>query len=431
MSRLKVVSAMQVTREDLNPCTVKLDIVCNEDQVRKAFDRAYKEASKHIRIPGFRPGSAPKHLVKENAAPQYIKDFAAESIVNSVIKTALDEQKLEAHGQSKVEIKTLEEEPAQCEFSAKVPLKPVVELGEYKGLKVTKPDTDVTDKDVDEYIKEIQDRMSKKEDVTGRGVADGDVATINIKLDGEEGEGRNFMIVAGKTFKALDDALSGMVVEEMKSVDLKFPKSFEEKDWAGKEHHCKITVRSVSAVHAPALDDAFAKELNAKGVDDLKEKVKQFLTGSREAAASEFLNERLLDMIRSGGKVAVPDNMWESVAERKLYDVAQEAARSGIKFEDYAKSNGMTVEEFVKAQQEEARIYVERAVVVREIFAKEEMKLTNTELNAELFDMAREYQIAPQELLTILRKNNAVEDLHYRAIYRKVTKFLIDNAKLD
>ncbi|HMS54362.1 MAG TPA: trigger factor [Fimbriimonadaceae bacterium] len=422
---------MQVTREDLNPCTVKLDIVCNEDQVRKAFDKAYKEAAKHMRIPGFRPGAAPKHLVKQSAAPQYIKDFAAESIVNTVIKSALDEQKLEAHGQSKVEIKTLEEEPAKCEFSAKVPLKPVVELGEYKGLQVAKPNTEVTDKDVDEYIKDLQDRMSKKEEVTGRGVGEGDVATINIKIEGDAGEGRNFMVVAGKTFKALDDAISGMVVEEMKSVDLKFPKSFEEKDWAGKEHHCKITVRSVSAVHAPALDDAFAKELNAKGVDDLKEKVKQFLTGSREAAASEFLNERLLDMIRAGGKVAVPDNMWESVAERKLYDVAQEAARSGIKFEDYAKSNGMTVEEFVKAQQEEARIYVERAVVVREIFAKEEMKLSNTELNAELFDMAREYQIAPQELLTILRKNNAVEDLHYRAIYRKVTKFLIDNAKLD
>ncbi|MFN8219929.1 MAG: hypothetical protein U0S12_07325 [Fimbriimonadales bacterium] len=106
-----------------------------------------------------------------------------------------------------------------------------------------------------------------------------------------------------------------------------------------------------------------------------------------------------------------------------------EQGQAGKTFEEYAKENGMTVEQLVEAQQEEAKLFVQRAVVVREIFAQEKMELSNQELNIELFDMAREFNVAPQELLTVLRKNRAVDDLYFRAIYRKVTKFLSDNTR--
>jgi len=420
---------MQVTREDLNPCTVKLNVVCSPEQVAQAFDKAYRQAAKRVRIPGFRPGHAPKHLVQQSVAPEAIRDMAAENVIEKAFKEALGEMKLEPAGQPSVEVSKLSEEESACEFSAKVPLPPQVELGDYKTLEIERPSDEVTDAEVDEQIEEMRKRKGTRETITDRGAQEGDSAVVNIRVDGEEGDGRNFMIVIGKTFKALDGALTGMNAEEMKSLDLKFPKEFQEKDWAGKQFHCTVTLRSMSSFKLPELDDDFAQSFKADNLDEFRKRLKDQMVRAKSSAINDFVNEKILDLVLQSSIVHVPDTMWESVANRKLQDIAMEQGQAGKTFEEYAKENGMTVEQLVEAQREEAKLFVQRAVVVREIFAQEKMELSNQELNIELFDMAREFNVAPQELLTVLRKNRAVDDLYFRAIYRKVTKFLSDNTR--
>ncbi len=425
---------MQVTREELNPCTIKLSIVASEDLVRQGFDRAYKQASRDVRIPGFRPGAAPKHLVKQRATNDpglmnSIMEFARDHIVNKAYQEALVSEKLEPSGNGAVDVTAFDEESAKTEFVVKVPLAPQVELGEYIGIEVEKPDDTVTDEDVKGYIEEMRKRKGSREEVTSRGAEEGDVAVVNIRLDGEAKDDRSFMVIIGKTFAALDDTLKSMNVEEMRSVDLKFPKTFQEKDWAGKSHHCTVTLRSLSTVSMPELDDEFAKTMKAENVAELETKVRTVLERAKKDAIQEYVNERLLDALLAKSTVHVPDNMWEVVANRKLQDIYQEQGRQGKTVEDYAKENGMTVEELVKAQTEEAQLYVKRAVMVQRIYGDEKMKLTDQELNIELFEMANEFQVPPQDLLTALRKNKALDDLVFRATYKKVTKFLNENAK--
>lgn len=421
---------MQVTREDLNPCTVKLTVVCTTEQVQLAYDKAYKQAAKRIRIPGFRPGHAPKHLVQQNVAREAIQEMAQENLLNVSFNDALKQESIEPGGQSSVEAMSLSEEEGKGEYTAKVPLPPKVELGEYKGVEVDKPDDTVSDEDIEQQIEELRKRKGTRETISDRGAQEGDVAVVNVRADGEEGDGRNFMVIVGKSFKELDAALASMNVEEMKSLDLKFPKDFQEKDWAGKKHHCTVTLRSLSSMKLPDVDDSFAKAFNSNNMDEFKQRLKDQMIRSKSSAIADFVNEKILDAILAVSKVHIPDSMWESVAQRKLQDIAAEQQQQSKSFEDYAKEQGMTAEQLVEAQKEEAKLFVERAVVVREIFAAEKMELTNSEINVELFDMAREYNVAPQELLTVLRKNRAVDDLYFRAIYRKVTTFLAENAKV-
>ncbi|MBX3118906.1 MAG: trigger factor [Fimbriimonadaceae bacterium] len=422
---------MQVTREDLNPCTIKLTVVCGEDQVREGFDKAYKQFAKRIKVPGFRPGHAPKHMVAQSIPKDDLYDSAADNIVRAAFRDALKEQELEPASQPSVELTLINEEEAKCEFSVKVPLAPVVELGEYKGLAAGVPPVDVTDEDIDHQIEELRKRKSTREAITDRGVQDGDVTVVNIKIDGEAGEGRTFMTIAGQTFPQLDKALSGMKAEEVKVVELTFPDNFQEADWKGKKEKCHVTVRSLSSVKLPEVDDEFAQTLQADSVDALRARMRELLSGAKEQMAIEFLNEQLLEALLGSSTIHVPDTMWEQVASRRLYELAVEQQDKGKSMEAYATEQGMTVAELEESWRNEAKMHVTRAVAIQEIFKREKMELTNADLNMQLVSMASEYEVKPEEMLEILKKNKALDELQFRAVFHKVANFLRDNAVLS
>ncbi|MCB8933802.1 MAG: trigger factor [Chthonomonadaceae bacterium] len=420
---------MQITREDLNPCTVSLDVVCDAEAVSAGFEKAFKTLAKQMRVPGFRPGHAPKAVVEKMVEREHLYDAAADAIVRSVVKKALEQEKLEPFDRPSVDLKKLDRDAGECEFSVKVPLAPKVELGDYHGLKAEVPNLQVTDEEVQHQIDELRRRYSTREAITGRGVEEGDVAVVNIKPEGQEGDGRNFMTIAGQTFPALDAALMGMKAEEMKQLELTFPDNFQEKDWQGQTYPCRVTLRSVSSVTLPNLDDEFAKELNLEGMKDLENRMREQIGNAKRAMIQDYVNEQLLEDLASRSTIHVPDTMWEGVANQRLRELAQEQQKKGKTLEQYAAENNMTVEQMVEAWKTEAKTQVIRAIMVREIFAREKMSLSNTELNDELGTMAREFEMPPDQLVEALKKNNALDELHFRALFRKVTLFLDEHAK--
>lgn len=420
---------MVVTREELNPCTIQLKIDVASDDVRGAFDRAFKKLTKGIKIPGFRPGAAPKHMLEQAVDPNRVAELAADMIVRENFTKALAQEKLEPHSQPSISIEKLDPEEAKCEFTAKVPLPPKVELADYRNLSATFPAFQVTDEEVDQQVEELRKGRSTRQAVVDRGIQPGDVAVLNIRIEGEA-DGRNFMTIAGQTFKDLDEAIIGLKPDEIKSLELTFPDNFQEKDWAGKKHKVHVSVRSISAQQLPELDDSFAKSLNLENLDELKSRVRQALERAKQSIVDDYVNEQLLETLLEKSEVAVPDTMWEQVAMRRLNDLAMEQANKGKSMEQYAEEAGMSLEELIAAWQEEAKTHVKRAVIVQKIFELESMQLTDADLNRELFDMAREYNTEPKELFEAMRKQNALSELQFRSVFRKVTDFLRSTADL-
>lgn len=420
---------MQITREDLNPCTVALDVVCDGDAVHAGFEKAFKTLAKQIRVPGFRPGHAPKAVVEKMVDREHLYDAAADHIVRSTVKKAFEQEKLEPFARPSVEMKKLDRDAGECEFTIKVPLAPKVELGDYHGLAAEVPTLAVTDEEVQHQIDEIRRRHSTREAITDRGAEEGDVAVVNIKPEGQEGDGRNFMTIAGQTFPELDAALMGMKAEEMKLLELTFPENFQEKDWQDKTFNCRVTLRSVSSVTLPELDDEFAKELNLEGVQDLENRMREQIGKAKRSMIQDYVNEQLLEELATRSTIHVPDTMWEGVASQRLRELALEQEKKGKTLEQYAAENNMTVEQMVEAWRGEAKTQVIRAIMVREIFAREKMSLSNAELNEELGVMSREFEMRPDQLVETLKKNHALDELHFRALFRKVTQFLDEHAK--
>jgi trigger factor len=143
-----------------------------------------------------------------------------------------------------------------------------------------------------------------------------------------------------------------------------------------------------------------------------------------------MLQEQLLESLREASEISVSDNMWEALANQRLTEIAEQQAQQGKSLEQYAAENGMVIDDLVKAWHEQAKVHVERAMIVREIFSAEKLAITNDELNEELFAMAQEYQMEPMELLEAMRKSGSLQELQFRAISRKVTNFLIENATI-
>lgn len=408
----------------MNPCTIKLTVVCDEEQIKEGYDKAIKQFAKKIKVPGFRPGAAPKAMVEKMIPEAELIDQSADNIARAAFKAAIEQEKLEPHSQPHVEITAYERAENKFEMTILVPLAPVVELGDYKSLTATRPPLEVTEEEIDSYIEEMRRRKSKREAVTGRGVQQGDVAVVNIKIAGEEGDGRTFMTIAGQTFPQLDEALMGMEAEQMKALNLSFPENFQEKDWAGKAFDCQITLRSLSTMKLPELDDAFAQEFNVENVEEFKQRVKESMSRQKAAFFQNYVNEQLLDSLRAASTVHVPDTMWLDVASQRLRETAVEQQRQGKTLEDFAKANNMTLDALIEAQKNEARIQVERAVMVQKIFELEEMRLTNNDLSEQLMILSQEYDMEPKAVLDTLKKNNSVNELQFGAMFRKVLEKL-------
>jgi trigger factor len=421
---------MQVTREDLNSCTVLLNVVCSADQVTDAFDRAIKAIAKEVRIPGFRPGHAPKQMVEKMVNEQELYSQAADILVQRTFSKAVEEQKIQPDTgvRPSVELQNLDRAAKTGTYSAKVPLPPKIKLSEYKGLAATQPPTEVTEEEVEFQINELRKKQGSREAITDRTAQEGDYGVVNIKLDGDKGEGKNFMVVLGQTFPTLDAALLGMSAEEMKHLELDIPTNFSEALWAGKKHQAQVTLNSISAITLPALDESFAKSVQTESVEELRTRMREGIVSAKAQMVRDMLQDQLLENLRQSSEVEVSDNMWEALANQRLGEIQQQQQQAGKTLEQYAQENGMTMDEFVKAWNDQAKVHVERAMVVREIFAKEKLQITNEELNQELFHMAQEFQVEPMELLEYMRKNDSLQELHFRSISRKVSNFLIEHA---
>lgn len=424
---------MQVTREDLNPCTVQLTVVCDQEQVQAGYDKAYKQIAKQVKVPGFRPGHAPRSVLEKMVDPQQVAEQAVDQIIRRTLTDAVKQQSLEVDGSTApmVELKEFKPDEKALEYTAKIPLPAKVELGDPKGLSVQKPPVSVTDEEVEYQVEELRKRRSTRESVTDRGVQEGDVAVVNFKLEeGGTAEGRNFMLVAGQTFPQLDEALSGMKIEEIKSLELSFPEKFQEKDWAGKTLKVRIQLNSITAVKLPELDESFAQAFQTENVEQLKTRMRESIEEAKNQMLQEIVADQLFEKLLERSTVHVSDNMWENLANRRLQDFAQEQGQQGKTLEQYAQENGMTIEAFVEAQRENARASVVRALLIKELFIKEKMTLSNQDLNEALFGMANEYGVEPKQMLEMIQKSQAYDELRFRAMAKKAGDYLAANAEV-
>lgn len=427
--------SLQVERLEHN--MAKLTIEVPAEEVEKALQAAYLKERGKISLPGFRKGRVPRQMIEKMYGPEVFYDEAANRMISEAYAKAYDECELELVSQPKIEITQLEK-GKEFIFTAEVAVKPEVKLGEYKGLKVDKVSTRVTQKEVDEEIDKERERNARTIDVTDRAVQDKDQITLDFEgfVDGVAFEGGKasdypLTIGSGAFIPGFEDQLIGANIDEEKEINVTFPEDYQAKELAGKAAVFKCTVHSIKAKELPELDDEFVSDVSEKSetVDAYKAEVKAKIKERKENEGKQKREDQSVEQAVANAEMDIPEAMISFQSRQMVDDFARRIMQQGMTMEQYFQFTGLSEEKMMEEFKPEAEKRIRTRLTLEAIVAAENIEVSEERLDEELQKMADSYKMEVDKLKEYMGENEKKQMKEDIAIQEAVT--LIANAAVE
>ena len=427
--------SLQVERLEHN--MAKLTIEVPAEEVEKALQAAYLKERGKISLPGFRKGRVPRQMIEKMYGPEVFYDEAANRMISEAYAKAYDECELELVSQPKIEITQLEK-GKEFIFTAEVAVKPEVKLGEYKGLKVDKVSTRVTQKEVDEEIDKERERNARTIDVTDRAVQDKDQITLDFEgfVDGVAFEGGKasdypLTIGSGAFIPGVEDQLIGANIDEEKEINVTFPEEYQAKELAGKAAVFKCTVHSIKAKELPELDDEFVSDVSEKSetVDAYKAEVKAKIKERKENEGKQKREDQSVEQAVANAEMDIPEAMISFQSRQMVDDFARRIMQQGMTMEQYFQFTGLSEEKMMEEFKPEAEKRIRTRLTLEAIVAAENIEVSEERLDEELQKMADSYKMEVDKLKEYMGENEKKQMKEDIAIQEAVT--LIANAAVE
>ena len=427
--------SLQVERLEHN--MAKLTIEVPAEEVEKALQAAYLKERGKISLPGFRKGRVPRQVIEKMYGPEVFYDEAANRMISEAYAKAYDECELELVSQPKIEITQLEK-GKEFIFTAEVAVKPEVKLGEYKGLKVDKVSTRVTQKEVDEEIDKERERNARTIDVTDRAVQDKDQITLDFEgfVDGVAFEGGKasdypLTIGSGAFIPGFEDQLIGANIDEEKEINVTFPEEYQAKELAGKAAVFKCTVHSIKAKELPELDDEFVSDVSEKSetVDAYKAEVKAKIKERKENEGKQKREDQSVEQAVANAEMDIPEAMISFQSRQMVDDFARRIMQQGMTMEQYFQFTGLSEEKMMEEFKPEAEKRIRTRLTLEAIVAAENIEVSEERLDEELQKMADSYKMEVDKLKEYMGENEKKQMKEDIAIQEAVT--LIANAAVE
>lgn len=427
--------SLQVERLEHN--MAKLTIEVPAEEVEKALQAAYLKERGKISLPGFRKGRVPRQMIEKMYGPEVFYDEAANRMISEAYAKAYDECELELVSQPKIEITQLEK-GKEFIFTAEVAVKPEVKLGEYKGLKVDKVSTRVTQKEVDEEIDKERERNARTIDVTDRAVQDKDQITLDFEgfVDGVAFEGGKasdypLTIGSGAFIPGFEDQLIGANIDEEKEINVTFPEEYQAKELAGKAAVFKCTVHSIKAKELPELDDEFVSDVSEKSetVDAYKAEVKAKIKERKENEGKQKREDQSVEQAVANAEMDIPEAMISFQSRQMVDDFARRIMQQGMTMEQYFQFTGLSEEKMMEEFKPEAEKRIRTRLTLEAIVAAENIEVSEERLDEELQKMADSYKMEVDKLKEYVGENEKKQMKEDIAIQEAVT--LIANAAVE
>ena len=427
--------SLQVERLEHN--MAKLTIEVPAEEVEKALQAAYLKERGKISLPRFRKGRVPRQMIEKMYGPEVFYDEAANRMISEAYAKAYDECELELVSQPKIEITQLEK-GKEFIFTAEVAVKPEVKLGEYKGLKVDKVSTRVTQKEVDEEIDKERERNARTIDVTDRAVQDKDQITLDFEgfVDGVAFEGGKasdypLTIGSGAFIPGFEDQLIGANIDEEKEINVTFPEEYQAKELAGKAAVFKCTVHSIKAKELPELDDEFVSDVSEKSetVDAYKAEVKAKIKERKENEGKQKREDQSVEQAVANAEMDIPEAMISFQSRQMVDDFARRIMQQGMTMEQYFQFTGLSEEKMMEEFKPEAEKRIRTRLTLEAIVAAENIEVSEERLDEELQKMADSYKMEVDKLKEYMGENEKKQMKEDIAIQEAVT--LIANAAVE
>lgn len=395
-----------------------------------AIDAAFKKKNAEVTIDGFRKGKAPKDVFIKKYGKETLYVEAIDIALPKAYKQVLDDNKLVPACEPKVEVKGMDDEHIEFEFT--IITKPEVKLTKYKGLGVKKETPKVTKEEIAHELEHMRSHLAEiivKEDGA---VEEGNIAVIDFEgfVDGvafEGGKGENYSLEIGSnTFiPGFESGVVGMKVGETKDVKVKFPEDYVE-NLKGKDAVFKVTVKEIKMRVLPEIGEEFFKDLgydDVKTQKELEAKIEEHLLEHKNEDAENKYIDALIDAGISKMTVEVNDEIVDEEVERMMNDLNRNLQMQGVPLESYLQFTGMTIEKFKENARPEALKRIKSRYLLDEIVTKEKLEATKEEVEAHAKSQAEKYGVDEKEIIEMY---GGLEVVKYDLLIHKAIKVLED-----
>lgn len=419
---------MSLQVEKLEHNIAKLTVEVAAEDVEKALQAAYLKQRKQINIPGFRKGKVPRQMIEKMYGPEVFYDEAANNMIPDAYAKAYDESELDIVSQPKIEVVQMEKGKPFI-FTAEVATKPEVTLGDYKGLKVDKVSTRVTQKEVDEEIEKERERNARTIEVTDRAVQDKDEVTLDfegfvdgVAFEGGKGEDYPLTIGSGSFIPGFEEQLIGAEIDKEVEVNVTFPKEYHSEELAGKDATFKCTVHTIKAKELPELDDEFASEVSeCETMDAYRAEVKKNIKERKERTGKEKKENQAVDQAIENAQMDIPEAMIEFQVRQMADDFARRIQQQGLTVEQYFQFTGMTAEKMMEEMRPQAEKSIKTRLVLEAIVKAENIEVSDERVEEELTKMAEAYQMEVEKLKEFMGENEKKQIKEDLAVQEAIT----------
>jgi trigger factor len=421
---------MKFQVQEIEPCKRELTVEAPEEEMRAAWETAYGQVQRDARLPGFRRGKVPRALVRTHFQSE-VRRAVVEQVVPDACRRALDEAQLRPIEEPEVRDLRLEEgQPLR--FTAVVEIKPAIQLGTYRGVTVRHTPITVSDRDVEAALEVLAERQATLSTVTRPArVGDHVVVDYTIEPEGKEPrreQGYAFQVGSGRVLAEMDEAVIGLEAGDERRLGVRFPATHAQEALRGASGRLELRVVEVKEKELPALDDEFARGVSShQTLEELRAAVREELAREAEHRSRRALEAAAVDAAVAAHDFAVPEGLVLREVARRIDHARAQIGRQGVDPDslqwDYAK----LADELRPAATQAVR----RALLLEAVAEREELTVTDAEVDAEIERLARASGRAPQALRGVLQRRGGLEELIDGLREAKTLALLVANANIQ
>jgi len=397
----------------------ELEIGVEKEVFDAAIEKVYRKQVKNINIPGFRKGKAPRAIIEK----MYGKGVFYEDAINDIIPTVYTDAVKEADiknivAQPEFDIVSVEGENGLV-LSAKIYVKPEVEIKDYVGIAVEKAVEAVTDEEIEREINTVRERNSREIEVTDRAAEMGDTAVIDyegfvdgVAFEGGKGEKHSLKLGSGTFIPGFEEQVAGHAIGEEFDVNVTFPEEYHAAELAGKPAVFKTKIHAITKVELPELDDDFAKDISefdtfAEYKADLTAKIEK----RHDAKADAAVEEKLVDALIEKLVAEIPEPMFENETENFIRDYDNNLRMSGLDLNTYFKYTGLTLEKLREEFRPRAEKQVKARLALEKIAELEKLEASEEDINGEYDRIAKAYNVTLEQVKESIDSSAIAEDM--------------------
>jgi trigger factor len=426
---------MNIQVEAIGPCRKQLHIEIPADEVTRTVDEVVGGYAQYARIPGFRPGKAPRTLVQSRFKKEILKDVK-EQLIPMGYQKALAQEQI----QTVAVLDVTEADPVAGQpfvFQVTVETFPEFELPDYKAISIPPEPVDVTDASVDEVIDQMRNRMASFEaGPEGRAAEAGDrvVISYTATVDGAPlkelvsehailAEATDFGLILDKEYSFLPefaDQLLGIKAGEARSVTVSFDDQFVEKALAGKQAVYAVTVSAVEVKKLPELDAAFIKGLGVEDEASLRTRIRADLARMNGEKEQRRVQDAICKQLLEQTPMSVPESELQRRTSDEVYDLVEYNSNRGVDREAIEGNREQIFSAAAKVAEDKLKIRYALLRIARE----EKLEVTDAEIQARIRLLALQARKDPEKLKNDLVKNNRIGALREDMLASKALALL-------